>query len=78
MVAFIHFQQPDLHQAFLENATALFRTSLYWHLLEAIVTCWDPTLRCVTIGDPKGDDGSGLQVWVRNRRKTRPWTPNDL
>ena len=28
----------------------LFRTSLDWHLLEAIVTCWDPALRCITIG----------------------------
>ena len=28
-----------------------FCISLDWHLLEAIVTCWDPLLRCITIGD---------------------------
>ena len=36
---------------FLKDATLLFHTSLDWHLLEAIVTCWDPALRCITIGD---------------------------
>ena len=36
---------------FLGEATSLFRTSLDWHLLEAIVTCWDLALRCSTIGD---------------------------
>ena len=38
-------------QQFLRDATSLFRTSLDLHLLEAIVTCWDPALRCITIGD---------------------------
>ena len=36
---------------FLGDATSLFRTSLDWHLLEAIVTCWDPALRYITIRD---------------------------
>ena len=36
---------------FLGDATSLFLTSLDWHLLEAIITCWDPALRCITIGD---------------------------
>ena len=36
---------------FLGDATSLFCTPLDWLLLEAIVTCWDPALRCITIGD---------------------------
>ena len=36
---------------FLGDATSLFLTSFDWHLLEAIITCWDPALRCITIGD---------------------------
>ena len=35
----------------LGDATALLYTSLDWHLLEVITFCWDPVLRCVTIGD---------------------------
>jgi len=38
-------------QQSLGDATSLFCTSLDWHLLEAIVTYWDPALRCITIGD---------------------------
>ena len=34
---------------FLGDATSVFCTSLDWHLLEAITTCWDPALRCITI-----------------------------
>ena len=33
------------------DATALLHTTLYWHLLEVITSCWDPVLRSVTIGD---------------------------
>ena len=36
---------------FLGDATSLFRTPLDWHLLEAIVTFWDPTLRYTTNED---------------------------
>jgi len=36
---------------FLKDATSLFRTPLDWHLREAIITCWDLALRCITIGD---------------------------
>ena len=36
---------------FLRDVTLLFHTSLDWHLLKAIVTYWDPTLRCITVGD---------------------------
>ena len=36
---------------FLKDATSLFCTFLDWHLLEAMVTCRDPALRCFTIGD---------------------------
>ena len=36
---------------FLRDATSLFCTPLDWHLLEAIVTCWDLAFRCITIGD---------------------------
>ena len=35
----------------LGDATALLHTTLDWLLLEVITSCWDPTLRCVTIGD---------------------------
>ena len=35
----------------LGDATALLHTTLDWHLLEVITSCWDPVLRCVTIGD---------------------------
>jgi len=38
-------------QQFLRDATALLHTTLDWHLLEVITSCWDPVLRCVTIGD---------------------------
>ena len=34
---------------FLGDATSLFLTPLDWHLLEAIVTCWDHAL--ITIED---------------------------
>jgi len=34
---------------FLRDAISLFHTPLDWHLLEAIVNCWDPALRCITI-----------------------------
>ena len=41
-------------QAFIRQllgvATTLLYTSLDWHLL-VITSCWDPVLRCVTIGD---------------------------
>jgi len=33
------------------DATSIFHTSLDWHLLEAIVTCWDLALGCITIKD---------------------------
>ena len=36
---------------FLGDATSLFHSTLDWHLLEVIITCLDPTLRCITIGD---------------------------
>ena len=35
----------------LRDATALLHTTLDWHLLEVITSCWDTVLRCVTIGD---------------------------
>ena len=35
----------------LGDATPLLHTTLDRHLLEVITSCWDPTLRCVTIGD---------------------------
>ena len=35
----------------LGDATALLHTTLVWHLLDVITSCWDPVLRCVTIGD---------------------------
>ena len=35
----------------LRNATALIYTTLDWHLLEVITSCWDLDMRCVTIGD---------------------------
>ena len=35
----------------LGDAIALLHTTLDWHLLEVITSCWDPVLRCVTIGD---------------------------
>ena len=35
----------------LGDAIALLHTTLDWHLLEVITSCWDPALRCVTIGD---------------------------
>ena len=34
----------------LRDATALLHTTLDWHLLEVITSCWDPSLRCITIG----------------------------
>ena len=40
-----------LIQQLLRDTTALLHTRLDWHLLEVITSCWDPTLRCVTIGD---------------------------
>ena len=36
---------------FLGDAISLFSTSLDWHLLEAITTCWDLALSCITIRD---------------------------
>ena len=45
------FKDQAYIKRFLGYATSLFHTTLDWHLLEAIVTCWDPTLRCITIGD---------------------------
>lgn len=33
------------------DATILLHTTLDWHLLEVITSYWDPTLRCITIGD---------------------------
>ena len=36
---------------FLGNAATLLHTTLDWHLLEVITSCWDPVLRCITIGD---------------------------
>ena len=38
-------------QRILGNATAFLHTSLDWHLLEVITSCWDLVLRCVIIGD---------------------------
>ena len=35
----------------LRDTAAFLHTSLDWHLLEVITSCWDPVLRCVTIGD---------------------------
>ena len=35
----------------LGDVIALLHTKLDWHLLEVITSCWDLTLRCVTIGD---------------------------
>ena len=35
----------------LGDANAFLHTTLDWHFLEVITSCWDPTLRCVTIGD---------------------------
>ena len=35
----------------LGDATTLLHTTLDWHLFEVITSCWDPILRCVTIGD---------------------------
>ena len=40
-----------LIQQLLGDATALLYTRLDWHLLEFITSCWDLTLRCVTIGN---------------------------
>ena len=40
-----------LIQRLLGNATTLLHTSLDWHLLEVITSCWDLVLRCVTVGD---------------------------
>ena len=51
MVDFILFQGSGLHQAVPRRCRSLFRTSLDWHLLKAIVICWDPALRCITIED---------------------------
>ena len=38
-------------QRFLGDAIALLQTTLAWHLLEVITPCWDPVLRCDTIGN---------------------------
>ena len=40
-----------LIQQLLGDATALLYTILDWHMLEVITSCWDLTLRCVTIGN---------------------------
>ena len=40
-----------LIQELLGDATALFHTTLDWHLLEVITSFWDLALRCVNIGD---------------------------
>ena len=40
-----------LIQKLLGDANAFLHTTLDWHFLEVITSCWDPTLRCVTIGD---------------------------
>ena len=38
-------------QQLVVDATALLHTTLDWHLLEVIISCWDLALRCVTIRD---------------------------
>ena len=40
-----------LPQQLLGDATTLLHTTLDWHLLEVITSCWDPALRCITIRD---------------------------
>ena len=35
----------------LRDATVLLHTTLDWHLLKVLTSCWDPVLRCVTIRD---------------------------
>ena len=45
------FKDRAYIKQFLGDATSLFHTPLDWHLLEAIVTCWDLALRCITIRD---------------------------
>ena len=40
-----------LLQQFLGNAASLLYITLDWHLLEVITSCWDLSLRCITIGD---------------------------
>ena len=33
------------------DATTLLHTTLDWHLLKVIASCWDPALRCITVRD---------------------------
>ena len=45
-----HGDQALIHQV-IGNATALLHTTLDWHLLEVIASCWELALKCITIGD---------------------------